>query len=286
MKKNSLRGEVLVCLLKEKSDFGILHEQGWYRIPVKHAPKRWPPKWLAFYQPKAYGDDAYRIRYYAEVGEINIASRQDLFPNELPNPKSDQEYFKIKIKSLKEKSEPIFSSRPRRLAFIPTTWLKFELAEEINDLFDDSPLEDRLWLELKKLKIKAERQWLVQIKQQFYRLDFATFCQEGQLDIETDGDHWHANKKQIPVDNQRDNDLQSVRWHVLRFNSHQINEQMEDYCVGKIVETINELGGGSADGFVPRLFYPTNDGIVQQLSLFDKDAEEYRFVEADPESPE
>ena len=277
---------MLVCLLKEKSDFTILLEQSWYRIPVKHAPKRWPPKWLAFYQPKAFGNDAYRIRYFAEVEEIITATRQDLFPYELPNPKSDQEYFKLQIKSLEEKSRPILSSRPRRLAFIPTTWLKFDIAEEINDLFDDSPLEDRLWLELKKLKIKAERQWLVQVKQQSYRLDFATFCVEGQLDIETDGDHWHANKEQIHVDNQRDNDLQSICWHVLRFNSHQVNEQMVDYCTGKIVETINGLGGASADGLVPRVFYPSNEGIAQQMSLFDRDSEDYRFVEADSGSVE
>jgi hypothetical protein len=31
------RGEVLVALLKEKSDFHILQEQGWYRIPVASA---------------------------------------------------------------------------------------------------------------------------------------------------------------------------------------------------------------------------------------------------------
>ena len=46
-----IKGEVLIALLKEKSDFAILQEQGWYRVPVKKAPKRWPPRWLAFYQP-------------------------------------------------------------------------------------------------------------------------------------------------------------------------------------------------------------------------------------------
>jgi hypothetical protein len=47
--KHDARGEVLIALLKEKSDFAILQEQGWYRIPVASAPRRWPPKWLAFY---------------------------------------------------------------------------------------------------------------------------------------------------------------------------------------------------------------------------------------------
>jgi hypothetical protein len=32
--------DVLVAILKERSDLSILQEQGWYRIPVKHAPRR------------------------------------------------------------------------------------------------------------------------------------------------------------------------------------------------------------------------------------------------------
>ena len=48
--------EVLVALLKEKSDFAILRDQGWYRIPVEHQPERWPPDWLAFYLPSAFSN--------------------------------------------------------------------------------------------------------------------------------------------------------------------------------------------------------------------------------------
>ena len=32
--KHDARGEVLIALLKEKSDFAILQEQGWYRILI------------------------------------------------------------------------------------------------------------------------------------------------------------------------------------------------------------------------------------------------------------
>ena len=64
--------EGLVALLPDLHDFAILQNEGWYRIPKDKAPRRWPPKWMAFYQPKAFGDDAYRIRYYGEVCEIQI----------------------------------------------------------------------------------------------------------------------------------------------------------------------------------------------------------------------
>ena len=60
------RGEVLVALLKAKSDFFILQEQGWYRIPIASAPKRWPPRWLAFYQPKAFKEEAFTVPLHAE----------------------------------------------------------------------------------------------------------------------------------------------------------------------------------------------------------------------------
>ena len=40
----------LVAILNDQRDFEILQREGWYRIPVSSAPRRWPPRWLAFYQ--------------------------------------------------------------------------------------------------------------------------------------------------------------------------------------------------------------------------------------------
>jgi hypothetical protein len=66
-------------------------------------------------------------------------------------------------------------------------------AVEINDLYDESPLEDRLWAEMKRLQIHAERQEFVRADQHDYALDFALYCALGKIDVETDGDTWHAN---------------------------------------------------------------------------------------------
>ena len=276
------RGESLVATLKEKSDPAILQEQGWYRIPLAHAPRRWPPRWLGFYQPKVFKEEAYRVRYFGEVANIEVVKRKEMFPNEFISAKSEREYYQVHLKKIEERNEPIISTRPRRLVFIPTTWEKFILAEQMNDLFDDSPLEDRLWIEFKDFNISAERQWGVQINKQFYQLDFALFCHQGQVDIETDGDAWHAKKDRIPLDNQRDNDLQSIGWHVLRFNGRQVNEQTDTYCLGKITETINKLGGLNEKNMVPRVFYTQSGEIIQQLSLFEKPDEDYGIREALP----
>jgi hypothetical protein len=151
------RGEVLVTIVKNPADFEIARSRHWYRIPVDIAPKRWPPKWVAFYQPKIFGDEAYSVRSYARVQAIKTAMRRELFPDEPRNPKSKRLYFQLMLEPLEQLPAPIFSRRFRRLVFIPTTWKKFMQALEINDLYDESPLEDRLWAEFKRLQISAER---------------------------------------------------------------------------------------------------------------------------------
>jgi very-short-patch-repair endonuclease len=271
-RSDKARGDVLVAIMNNKTDFAILKEQGWYRIPVATAPKRWPPQWLAFYQTKVFGDERYSVRYYGRVRGIRVVQRRELFPNELPNPKSDRKYYQLYLHRLDQLEQPIYSRRWRRIVFIPTTWQKFSQAVEINDLHDGSPLEDRMWAQLKRLEIPAERQWHLNVGKSHYFLDFAVFCRDGPFDIETDGDTWHARRDRIPEDNRRDNDIQSAGWRLLRFNGKHIWEQMADCCVPRITSMVNKLGGLRDDGLVPRIFYPTSEGVAQQLTLFEEPA--------------
>jgi hypothetical protein len=75
------RGEVLVSIINNKADMGILRERQWYRIPVAKAPKRWPPKWLALYQTRVFENEAYSDNCYGQVRDIQIVRRRELFPN-------------------------------------------------------------------------------------------------------------------------------------------------------------------------------------------------------------
>lgn len=268
---NSARGEVLVAILNNKADFARLQEQGWYRIPKASAPRRWPPQWLAFYQTKIFQREAFAINYYGRVRMIRTVSRRELFPDEPPNEKSDREYYQIFLHGLVRREPPILSRKLRRIVFIPTTWRKFLAAAEINDLFDDSPLEDLLWAELKRLDIAAERQMDLKIGDLRYLLDFALYCIQGRIDIEADGDTWHADRERIPEDNHRNNALATQGWHVLRFNGDQIRDKMADYCIPQITDSINRLGGLSEEGRIT--FYTSPGGIIKQLTLFDKRAE-------------
>jgi very-short-patch-repair endonuclease len=270
---DSANGEMLLAVFKYKYSLTYLQEDNWYHIPVERAPKTFrSAKWLCFYQGKAFGQEAYRVQYYGEIEGYDIVPYRELFPNRMDSAKSDWLYYKIRLKELKRRPEPILSFRPRRLTFVPTTLEKFESAQQINDLFNDSPLEDLMWHQLKKLEIKAERQWLLPVEDHNYYLDFAVFCNGGFIDIETDGDFWHAQKDRIKTDNERNNQLAQKGWRVLRYNGDQLRSDM-GYCVSEVQKTIATLAGLSDDGLVPRVFLKDGAQVVQQLSLFESGAE-------------
>jgi very-short-patch-repair endonuclease len=266
------RGEVLIAILNDPLDFAVLREKSWYRVPITSAEKwlqdRWPPRWVAFYQTKIFGEEAYAVNYFAQVLDIQKAYRWELFPDDPRDSKSNKRYYQILLKPIQRLPRPIFSRRFRRIVFIPTTWEKFTGASEINDLYDESSLEDKLWVEFKRLKISAERQEFVRVKKHDYALDFALYCALGKIDIETDGDMWHANPESSVQDNIRDNDLKTTGWQVLRFSSHQIQEEMEQYCLPIIAANINNFGGVEEGKIMPKKV-ELNDTGTYQLSLFD-----------------
>ena len=153
--------------------------------------------------------------------------------------------------------------------FIPTTWSKFVRAGEINDLYDESPLEDLLWLEFHRLAIPAERQWLVEVARRYYQLDFALFCDDGMIDVEADGDSYHIGVEPAR-DRLRANDLTTAGWYPLHFNGAELRERMTEYCIPRIIASINRFGGlKNEQTDVPRTFYTIAGETVQQLSLFE-----------------
>jgi len=260
----SKSSQLLVGIVNTQSDFDIIQTQNWYRIPTDKAQKllkrKWPPIWIGFYYTGAIKDYTQMIIHYARVSNIKEATRIELFPNEKKNYKSNRTYYKISFKKVETLPKPILSRRWRRIVFINTTYKKFINAIEINDLFDGSRLEDKLWAEMKRHKISAERQEVVKIDDKFYFLDFAIHCKKGKLNIETDGDKYHHNPKSADKDNIRSNDLVSKGWNIIRFNSNQVYEKMETYCLPTIKTNINKLGGILFDKTAMERFIKQNPG--------------------------
>jgi len=58
---------ILVCLLRSPRDLEIARLLGWYRIPLRSAPKVVAVDRLAFYQPASFGELGGRIEYTAPV---------------------------------------------------------------------------------------------------------------------------------------------------------------------------------------------------------------------------
>jgi hypothetical protein len=138
----SFRGEVLVVIMNNQADWEIVSTQHWYRVPSEQVQKlqqanQWQPKWLAFYQTKVFGAEAYAIRYYAEVKTIREVRRWELFPEEPKNSKSEHQYHKLELLPLQARSTPLCSKTLRRIAFIPTTWQRFNHAQDICELLCD-----------------------------------------------------------------------------------------------------------------------------------------------------
>lgn len=266
---------VLVAVMNNARDLAIAREQGWYRIPVRSAPRVMDFGWLAFYQTKVFREEGWAIHYWAPVRGKSVVKRRDLLPEEADHPRADQDYYRLELGELQRLPQSIISRRGRLIVFIPTTLAKFQRAEEINDLFHESPLEDELWEGFKQERIEAERQWFLRIGQAIYCLDFAVFCANGQIDVECDGGIWHSQPDQILADNARDNALTREGWAVLRFNTRMIEEDLPG-CVWQVREAANRYGGlVTADG--ETRWPDTGHEETRQLSLFRDEQAEYTW---------
>lgn len=231
--------------MNNKTDFRIAQTQHWYRIPVGPAPfivKNGEVKYLAFYHTKVFGKDRHSVRWYSKVKNVSVVKRKDLFPQLNDDPKSENEYYKIEFNELRPLPNVITCRRPRRILFIPTTEQKLFNSTEINFLFNDGPLKEKLWLELVKRDIKAERHLTVNYRdlQNFY-LDFAIFCKDGKINIEVDSSR-NPLPKDFTEDGKRNDCLSSMGWSVLRFTGDDIYNNMYK-TMKKVNEAITRLGG-------------------------------------------
>lgn len=86
---------VLVAVMNRPDDFERARDAHWYRIPARSAPKFFPPDYIAFYFTKAFGQDAFSIRWYAQVRGHELVTRRDLLPDEADHPRADQRYYKL-----------------------------------------------------------------------------------------------------------------------------------------------------------------------------------------------
>lgn len=173
---------VLVGLMNSRRDFAIAREEGWYRIPKRHAPESTTEAVvLAFYFTKAFGDEKWAIHYYAPVEGHELVRRRDLLPRQPDHPRADEPYYKLQLGRLMKRDEPIPSLRWRRITFIESTWDRFVAADEINDLYATGA--DGLYVTLKDENLHPEREFLLREGGSEYVVDLAIPCRQGTVCI-------------------------------------------------------------------------------------------------------
>lgn len=151
---------VLVCLLPTPRDLEIARLLGWYRIPLRTAPKVVAVDYLAFYQPSAFGDRGGQIEFVAEVRGHELTTRGELLKDEADHPRAKEEYYKIQLGGLERLPQPIVADKWKRLTFLYTTGEYLLNAKLLNDLVVQNEEREILW---KSLRERAENEQLYKV---------------------------------------------------------------------------------------------------------------------------
>jgi hypothetical protein len=148
---------VLVCLLPTPRDLEIARLLGWYRIPLRTAPKVVAVDYLAFYQPASFGGRGGQIEYIAPVKGHELTTRAELLKDEADHPRAHEEYYKIQLGALEKLKEPIKTDKWKRLTFLYSTGEYLLNAKTLNDLVVAGEERQTLW---KSLRERAENEQL------------------------------------------------------------------------------------------------------------------------------
>jgi hypothetical protein len=216
---------VLVAVMNSQRDFEFARDGHWYRIPQATAPKFFPPDFVAFYCTKPFGEEAYSVRWYAQVRGHELLKRSDLLPDEVNHLHAGDPYYKLQLGPLLELPHAIPSKHWRRLTFVLTTGERLFSAWEINDLILGPREHDLMWRALKEAGIAAERGYVIREAKARYNVDLAVPCVKGDIGIVI-----------------RERQPRYSHENVLHFTPKQVNEHV-DQCVAAVKQAIVTYGG-------------------------------------------
>ena len=146
---------VLVAVMNNLRDLEIARLLGWYRIPLRTAPKVVTVDYLAFYQTQVFGSEGSCIQYVAAVRGNELTTRAELLRDEPDHPHAREEYYKIQIGPLESLPHPILAEKWRRITFLYTIGEYLLSAQTINDLVVQSEERQTLWQALRERASQA-----------------------------------------------------------------------------------------------------------------------------------
>ena len=141
---------ILVVVMNNPRDMEIARLLGWYRIPLRSAPRVISVDYLAFYQTAAFGEEKWCIQYIAPVLGHELSTRLELLKDEADHPRAAQEYYKIQLGAIRRLPKPILAESWRRITFLYTTGDYLLHAKTINDLIVHTEDRQVLWQALRE----------------------------------------------------------------------------------------------------------------------------------------
>jgi hypothetical protein len=151
---------ILVAFIPKPRDLEVARVLGWYRIPLRTAPKVVSVDYLAFYQPGSFGEYRWCIQKIAPVRGHELVTRAEIIRDEPDHPKAKEEYFKIQLGPLATLPKPIRADKWKRITFFYTTGQYLLAAETIIDLVVNSEERKLLWKSLRE-RAKQEQEYSI-----------------------------------------------------------------------------------------------------------------------------
>ena len=145
---------ILVAIVPTPEDLQVARVLGWYRIPIRTAPRILNVDFLAFYQPASFSERKWRIVNRGCRIAWLAPYRIDLLREEEDHPRAGEEYYKVQLGPMQPLPNPIAAGEWKRYTFLYTTGEYLQSAKKLTEL-TVRPTERRsLW---KALRERASR---------------------------------------------------------------------------------------------------------------------------------
>lgn len=232
--------QVLIGVVPRERDFEIARLQRWYRVPTNMVRDWQTPSWIAFYFGRGFGGDAGKIRYYARVWHADIVRRLEMFPDQPRHPRANAEYVRIHHSELQERPTPIRSHRQRQLVVLPTTWERFMIAADVNDLVVGDEVEEAFYGRLSTAGYRPERAYYVRGTNAYRLTDYAIFCSRRNIEIDI-ASQTLPKRLLVGVNDDTDSGVPDG-WAALRLSRFDITKR-RDESIDRVRELVDASGG-------------------------------------------
>jgi len=173
---------LLVSVITSPRDLEIARLLGWYRIPMRSAPKLLDVDYLALYQTAGFNEEErWKINYVVKVRGHELTTRVGLLRDETDHPRANEEYYKVQVGALEKLPQPIPADSWRRVTFFYTLGELLPKAKTIDDLVVRNEERALLWRGLRERAINSGVYHPDDLPETHFNLDPVMYALLGEL---------------------------------------------------------------------------------------------------------